>query len=147
MKSPPPVKRGKFEYEKDGLKYLHRTRAPPYEIESVVGLKNERPIGRHVAKYIKSKCPRDWWEAQIKHGIKCSRFSIEDMKEILSRELGGLAVSPKVQQMEDSMAKEYQELAKEYTAWGKADETQGKMRKDKLDREQEESRNALTDFS
>jgi hypothetical protein len=147
MKSPPPVKRGKFEYDKDGLKYLHRTCAPPYEIESVVGLKNERPIGRHVAKHIKSKYPRDWWEAQIKlYGIKCSQFNIEAMKEILSRELGGLAVSPKVQQMEDSMAKEYQDLAKEYAA-GNADETQKKMQKAKLGREEDQSRNALTDFS
>jgi len=95
---------------------IDRTPAPPYEIESVVGHKNERPIGRHVAKHIKSKYPRDWWEAQIKlYGIKCSQFNIEAMKEILSRELGGLAVSPKVQQMEDSMAKEYQDSAKEYT--------------------------------
>jgi hypothetical protein len=68
------------------------------------------------------------------------------MKEILSRELGGLAVSPKVQQMEDSMAKEYQDSAKECAA-GKADETQTKMQKAKLGREEDQSRNALTDFS
>jgi hypothetical protein len=57
------------------------------------------------------------------------------MKEVLSRELGGLAVSPKVQQMEDSMAKEAQDLAKD-TAPGKADETQRKIQKGNLDREE-----------
>src|SRR5277367_1212275 len=144
MMSPPPVKQGKFEYGNDGLKYLHHTRATPSEIQSAVGLKNERPITTHITNLIKRKYPRDWWEAQIKlYGIKCSKFNIEDMKEILSRELSRLVVSPKVQQMEESLGKEYQDLAKEYIEREKAEEIQRKAQKEESDGEYEEWRNSL----
>src|SRR5271170_4203173 len=149
MMSPPPVKRGKFEYGNDGLKCLHRTRATPHEIQSVVRLKNEGPITSQTIKYLKSNYPRDWWEAQIKlYGIECSQFNIANMKDSLSRELRGfMMVAPKVQQMEHSMAKEYRDSAKDYAAREKAEELPRKVQGGKLDRKLEGPRNALTDFS
>jgi len=138
MMSPPPVKHGEFEYGNDGLKYLHRTRATPHEIQSAVTLRNERPITPHITNLMKRKYPREWWEAQIKlYGMKGSYFSIDDMKEILSRKLTGMTVSPEIQHMEQSMAKEYQDLAKEYIELEKAEEMRRKAQQEKSDREYE----------
>jgi len=108
---PLPVRQNKFEYGDMGFKYLSYTQATPNEIRTAL----DRPLTSRIAKINKRKYPRNWWEAQVRlYGIQCPKYTVEEMKGILTRELGGLTVSPKIQEMEAGMGNEYQVSAKEW---------------------------------
>src|SRR5271168_922679 len=60
------------------------------------------------------------------------------MKGLLTRALGGLAVSPKIQEMEEAMAAEYRVSAKEWREREKVEELQREFQRKKAAKEYED---------
>jgi len=136
----PLVRQSKFEYGDRGIQCLSYTRASPDEIRAALRLnKNVRTLTPRIAKANKRKYPRNWWEAQVRlYGIHCPKYTVDEMKGLLTRALGGLAVSPKIQEMEEAMAAEYRVSAKEWRAREKVEELQREFQRKKAAKEYED---------
>jgi hypothetical protein len=136
---PPLVRQSKVEYGDRGIQCLSYTRASPDEIHAALRLnENVLPLTPRIAKANKRKYPRNWWEAQVRlYGIQCPKYTVDEMKGLLTWALGGLAVSPKIQEMEEAMAAEYRVSAKEWRAREKVEEVQREFQRKKAAKEYE----------
>ena len=110
-----PLTHDKFECTGTGLTFSGHNRASPISIEYALGI---RTLGRILPgggeKIIQEKHRKSWWEAQVRlYGLKCSKWTINGMKEVLMKVVDGLEVPAELQDLEARLNREYQALEKE----------------------------------
>jgi hypothetical protein len=109
----PPLKYKKFEYDSEGLTVSGYERSSEDELENELAIAEAKAQGKVV---FLSQRRRDWWEAQVRlYGLKCSKWTIDGMKSVLSDALDeGIEVSAEIKALEERLAKEYSTMDKGY---------------------------------
>ena len=113
----PPLKYGKLDCSSAGFTFSSHHRANPSDIAVELGIKPRlTPSGRVSKKQVVHKQPKSWWEAQVRlYGLKCSKWTVEGMKQVLSNAFQkGLAVPEDLSRMEKNLIKEYRAVDAEF---------------------------------
>jgi hypothetical protein len=109
MSHAPPLKYGKLECYGTGFTFSTHRCESPSALALELGLKPHlTPLGRiSKRKHDPPKRSRSWWEAQVRlYGLKCSKWTIDRMKEVLRVALQkGLEVPDDLRRMEQNSMK------------------------------------------
>jgi hypothetical protein len=111
MSHAPPLKHGKLECAGLGFTFGGHHRQSPSDLAMELGLGVRLTPSGRISKraYKPPKRSKSWWEAQVRlYGLKCSKWTVEGMKQVLMVALQkGLIVPDDLARMEQKLEHEY----------------------------------------